>query len=710
MEKYNKYHESLNIDCCDDKIKPKVKNNCCGGINLPSHDNEIDVILRQLKREVKALLKNTEAKLLCQDKKIAETMVYIKNNLSNKIRNLLDSMLKSGELEEIITDTVFDTVDSLEKKDLQLQNEITEEVNNRQTEDLKLEAKIETEATLRSQSDTNLQTQINSLASGSPLVASSTSQMTNTSRVYVNTTDGKWYYYNGTSWVVGGTYQSTGIGEGTIEENMFSTDLKNVFNEKINDKDYFYQNKSLDLKLTSSNYVNRGIDITNGELANNTSENAYSTPNYIYLPNQANINYELLQNINNLLFYVCFYDENKNFLGTGNYTHIKKHYYKNASYIRITLRNCTSANLNNIKVYYEYLGVDKNISYNLGDNLIDTSKDIKGYYISSNMYGIQPNVQYNTSDFINIENYSSIAISPRIRKILLFDEHYDPITTSYVDEIKFNYIFDKPTGAKYLKITYYANDENSIMVSGSTEILPYTPYRKIIESSAWFNEKMLNYIHNSANITGLKVATIGDSIMAGDGNNGKGIGDILQEKYNINLTDYSVGGAHIYYDNAEGSSTQNIISQAQKIIDDDVNPDLIIIDGLANDLSDNADLGTITSGFSNLNIDNTTFSGGLEYIFNLLKTNYPSAMIVYLRPHNMGSRDYSNQVAFGNRAIDICNKWSVNVCDIFKKSGLNTNLTQMRPFTNNSDRTHPTQEGYDKFYIPLLISSINEII
>lgn len=103
MENYNKYHESLDIDCgCGEPPKPKKSSNCCGGINLSSHDNEIEVLIRQLKREVKELLQTTQAKLLCQDKKIAETMVYIKNNLSNAIRDLLDSMLTSGELDEII--------------------------------------------------------------------------------------------------------------------------------------------------------------------------------------------------------------------------------------------------------------------------------------------------------------------------------------------------------------------------------------------------------------------------------------------------------------------------------------------------------------------------------------------------------------------------------------------------------------------------------
>lgn len=54
-------------------------------------------------------------------------------------------------------------------------------------------------------------TEVQSLASGAPLVASSTSEMTDTTRVYVNTSDGNWYYYNGSAWVSGGVYQATGI-------------------------------------------------------------------------------------------------------------------------------------------------------------------------------------------------------------------------------------------------------------------------------------------------------------------------------------------------------------------------------------------------------------------------------------------------------------------------------------------------------------------
>lgn len=119
MERYNKYHESLYIDCCPTNGKcgkpPKKKDPCgCGGVNLPSCDNEIEILVRQLKKEVAKLMQTTQAKLLCQDKKIAETMVYIKNNLSNALRTLLESMLESGQLEDLITGVVSNQIALLE--------------------------------------------------------------------------------------------------------------------------------------------------------------------------------------------------------------------------------------------------------------------------------------------------------------------------------------------------------------------------------------------------------------------------------------------------------------------------------------------------------------------------------------------------------------------------------------------------------------------
>lgn len=82
------------------------------------------------------------------------------------------------------------------------------------------DANIATEAAARQSADAGLQTQISAIGNGSPLVASSVAGMTDTSKVYVNTTDGKWYYYDGDSWEPGGDFQSAVIGEDTVAPYM----------------------------------------------------------------------------------------------------------------------------------------------------------------------------------------------------------------------------------------------------------------------------------------------------------------------------------------------------------------------------------------------------------------------------------------------------------------------------------------------------------
>lgn len=87
--------------------------NCC---SLPSKDNQNDVILLQLKRELEDLKNTTAARLLIQDGKIAETCVFLKNNLSNSIRELLDTLQSSGDLDDIITTTVLSSIDLLQNQ------------------------------------------------------------------------------------------------------------------------------------------------------------------------------------------------------------------------------------------------------------------------------------------------------------------------------------------------------------------------------------------------------------------------------------------------------------------------------------------------------------------------------------------------------------------------------------------------------------------
>ena len=52
----------------------------------------------------------------------------------------------------------------------------------------------------------NVENVIQGLAGGAPIVVSSVSEMTDTEQIYILSTDGMWYYHNGTAWVSGGEY------------------------------------------------------------------------------------------------------------------------------------------------------------------------------------------------------------------------------------------------------------------------------------------------------------------------------------------------------------------------------------------------------------------------------------------------------------------------------------------------------------------------
>lgn len=84
--------------------------------NFDCANNSTEILIKQLKREVEKLMKDTVSTLLIQDNKISETVVYIKENLSSVLREMLDAIQLSGELDKIITETVMSSVEVIEAK------------------------------------------------------------------------------------------------------------------------------------------------------------------------------------------------------------------------------------------------------------------------------------------------------------------------------------------------------------------------------------------------------------------------------------------------------------------------------------------------------------------------------------------------------------------------------------------------------------------
>lgn len=166
-----------------------------------------------------------------------------------------------------------------------------------------------------------LSSQISSLSNGSPLTASSISEMTDTSRIYVNTTDGKWYYYNGSSWVSGGVYQSSGISQNSINGSMIDTN-----------------NTIEDFNLVNWKDIREGgfYNGSTGEFTSGVSGSGlkYYTPNFIEV--QPGATYRRKRcNANTI-----GYDENFNFLGnltTGNLAPTTITIPSNVKYVRFSI-------------------------------------------------------------------------------------------------------------------------------------------------------------------------------------------------------------------------------------------------------------------------------------------------------------------------------------------------------------------------------------
>ena len=115
------------------------------------------------------------------------------------------------------------------------------------------------------------------------------------------------------------------------------------------------------------------------------------------------------------------------------------------------------------------------------------------------------------------------------------------------------------------------------------------------------------------------------------------------------------------------------------------------------------------NGYDISGIDKTTFSGGMEYVIGTLKKTYPNCKLLYIRCHNMDSRNADLQKTYGQRALEICEKWGVRVADVYKYGGMNTNLktdklnyTYDTYNTGTGDGTHPNRKGYIQCYLPVV--------
>ena len=354
-------------------------------------------------------------------------------------------------------------------------------------------------------------------------------------------------------------------------------------------------------------------------------------------------------------------------------------------------------------VNYKALNESKISFITHGKNYI--SKDMMkfGYYMKHNANGvIVANQSYYLSEYIFIKANIDFYISS-FRFISVFDLSYNFKNEEGIESIDNSGKTFRFSEDRYIRVSVEKSNFriDVLQLEEGTVGTKYEPYYLTSPNLKVEAENILGKFANS--LTGKIAVNFGDSIADGVGNNGKGYMHIIAENNGMILHDYANGGATI-----ARRETNNILDQLQTAISSGIQPDYIVFNGGTNDIvvDKNIELGTMTTAWSGQAIDETTYIGGMESMCKKIKTTFPNAKVIWVRVHNMGSRDYNKQIEYGEAGVKVCEKWGVVVVDLFKNSNLNTNINTMWQFTSNNDGTHPNEPGYLEFYVPQIESKL----
>ncbi|WP_168801710.1 SGNH/GDSL hydrolase family protein [Glycomyces buryatensis] len=221
-------------------------------------------------------------------------------------------------------------------------------------------------------------------------------------------------------------------------------------------------------------------------------------------------------------------------------------------------------------------------------------------------------------------------------------------------------------------------------------------------------------------LDGASVYAFGDSIVYGH-RYPRGFMDFVAEREGMELTKYAVNGATV--GPVSGPPEGKILTQIQSASPQA--PDFVVFDGGTNDAiplheQDGYEIGAVSGSHDPGHFDTGTFAGSLEATIHAMKQKWPTAQLVYVPAHKLGSRDWDTQLALRAVALEAAEKWDVAVADVFADTTLDTriedhrvaytfdNLVNGYPGTGGSG-THPNIAGITEFYVPVLTARLADL-
>jgi lysophospholipase L1-like esterase len=207
-------------------------------------------------------------------------------------------------------------------------------------------------------------------------------------------------------------------------------------------------------------------------------------------------------------------------------------------------------------------------------------------------------------------------------------------------------------------------------------------------------------------LVGKSVYAFGDSIVYGHVYP-HGFVDVVVEREGMALTKFARNGATIGVD--PHASGGQILTQVEEATD--IAPDFVVFDGGTNDAQSIFRDRAYTLG---------AYAEELEKTLHAMERKWPTARIVYVAAHKLGSRDWGTQVALREATLEACRKRDVAVADVFGETTFDTrddaqrakytfdNLVNGFPGAEGSG-THPNEAGITTFYVPMLSATLHQI-
>lgn len=574
---------------------------------------------------------------------------YFENlDVQNEINKKLDEMVENGSLQILLNNQYINLV-----------NEVNTKINENQK--------------LNNYNFNELNNKINNINSGNPLKANSLDEMIDTSKIYILTTNGHWYYFNNEQWNDGGVYQGVEIGDNSIKLQQLEPNLQENFNsffknvnyntpfqgfirvsrdlssyEVVNNSDYKYGTYNLEkgkkyYLCGFNSYESTGLTIINNGIIKASSRKSTTTNPLL----NVTLIYEC--DDNNDVLYISKPSENN-----SRYSD----YTENGSLIleidEIDL-NYTKK-LNNLESVKTINNCWANRSVEIGSLIDIVSNDKKSIL---EIYKINKGINY-ILHFENLYNVASIIITDNNLNVLYKSSNSNKTSWDIGNDLY------ESNNDGYCFISKY-NGQNH---QGS----PYILLDNNSDGNKYKNKKW---------------CAVGDSLSTNITN--PNYIDNITNSLNLNTTVISAGGDGYYHI----GGTSNFVTKVQNIPQD---TDIITIFGSFNDVAGeiaNFDeiIGDVTDTETN------TICGCINTTLDWIMNNRQNAVLGVILPTPWKNRNPLNRESniYINKLIEICKNKSIPYLDLFHKSNLYPWIESFNNnFFNNGDGTHPNINGHKK--------------